>query len=99
MKEPTLVVALWAAVAALAGLVGLGLRAILTGKLVPKSTLDRAYAESDKWEQAWHLSQETLRETVQQGMHDLGGRMDANTEGLRLVERFMEALPARGRTR
>lgn len=91
MKDPTLVWALWASVVALAGLVGGFVRAILTGRLVPRSALDDSRTDRDKWEAAWLLSQATMGE--------FEGRLEANTEALRLVERLVEALATRGPTR
>ena len=99
IKDPTLVSVLGAAVVALASLVGVGIRAILTGRLVTKPVLDRAYAESDKWERAYITSQETLREVVQQGNAEVGTRMDANTEGLRTMGSILDAFVARGQPR
>lgn len=90
-KEPTLLWALWVSLGAMASLVGLGIRAILKGDLVAKAVLDRAHAEGDKWENAWMLSQQTMGE--------FGGRLDANTEALRLHEQLLTALATRGPTR
>jgi hypothetical protein len=98
-KDPTLVWALWVSLVAMAGLVGAFVRAILTGRLVPRTTVEDIRADRDKWETAWRLSQAALQETVQQGLGDIGGRMDANTDGLRLVERLVEALATKGPVR
>ncbi|GAA3223302.1 hypothetical protein [Actinocorallia longicatena] len=99
MKDPTLVWALWGAVAFLGTLVGAFIRAILVGALVPRTVLDRAHAEGDKWEQAWHTSQEALAVTVQQGFGEVGAQLTANTEGVRMMERIVDALVARGPAR
>lgn len=89
MKDPTLVWALWAAVVALAGLLGAVVRALLTGGLVPRSAVDDIRADRDKWETAWKLSQEAREEE--------SGRLDANTEALRLVEKVIEPITSKGR--
>lgn len=91
MKEPTLIYVLWVGLGATFGVIGLGLRAIIKGDLVPKSTLDRAYAESDKWQAAWHTSQKTMGE--------FSGRLDANTESLGFMRQLVEALAAKGPVR
>lgn len=41
----------------LLAVVGAGLRAILTGKLVPASVLQAEKERADKWEAAWRLSE------------------------------------------
>jgi hypothetical protein len=89
MKDPTLVWALWAAVVALAGLLGAVVRALLTGGLVPRNAVDDIRQDRDKWEQAWKLSQEARDEEA--------ARLDANTEALRLVEKIIEPITAKGR--
>lgn len=91
MKDPTLVSALAAAVVALAGLLGAVVRALLTGGLVPRSAVDDIRADRDKWETAWKLSQEAREEE--------SGRLDANTEALRLVEKVIEPITSKGRVR
>ncbi len=88
MKDPTLLAVLWGAVGGLAGIVALTIRSILTGRLVPRSAVDDIRADRDKWETAWKLSQQTMTEVE--------GRLDANTEALRLVEQLVTALAARG---
>lgn len=88
MKDPTLLWALWATTVALAGLIGAGLRAILTGKLVPRTALDDAYRDRDKWETAANLKDQAITE--------FRGRLDANTEALELVLQLTEALATKG---
>jgi hypothetical protein len=78
-------------VAALIGIVGLMLRAIVRGDLVPRKHLEDAQAERDKWEGAWRLQQAALSE--------FDGRLDANTEALRLVEQLVSALATKGSAR
>ena len=78
-------------VVGLIGIVGLMLRAIVRGDLVPRKHLEDAQAERDKWEGAWRLQQETLAE--------IDARLDANTEALRLVEQLVNALAAKGTPR
>lgn len=91
MKDPTLVWALWISLGALASLVGFGIRAILTGQLVPRNAVDDIRADRDKWEAAWKLSQETMSE--------FDGRLDANTEAIRLAAQLVEALATKGTAR
>lgn len=91
MKDPTLLYVLWAAVLAMTALVGAGVRAILTGRLVPRSAVEDVRADRDKWELAWQNSQATITA--------FEGRLDANTEALKLMERLMDALVARGPAR
>lgn len=91
MKDPTLVWALWISLGALASLVGFGIRAILTGQLVPRSAVEDIRADRDKWEKAWQLSQETMSE--------FDGRLDANTEAIRLAAQLVEALATKGTAR
>lgn len=91
MKDPTLLTVLWSVIAALASIVGLTVRSILTGRLVPRSAVEDIRADREKWETAWHLSQQTMTE--------FAARVDANTEALRLVERILDALVARGPAR
>lgn len=74
----------------LLGIVGWIVRAVLSGKLVPRTAVDDIRADRDKWEAAWRLQQAALGE--------IDGRLDANTEALRLVERLVEALATKGTT-
>ena len=77
-------------VTGLIGVVGWIVRAVLSGKLVPRSAVDDIRADRDKWESAWRLQQEALAE--------IDGRLDANTEALRLVEQLVTALATKGTT-
>ncbi|MFV2172355.1 hypothetical protein [Actinomadura sp. LOL_011] len=74
----------------LIAMVGLVVRSILTGRLVPRSAVDDIRADRDKWESAWRLQQETLAA--------IDDRLDANTEALRLVEQLVQALATKGGT-
>lgn len=75
----------------LVAFVGLVLRAILQGKLVPRSAVDDIRADRDKWESAWRLSQDTMAE--------VDARLDANTEALRLMQQLVDALATKGTVR
>lgn len=85
---PTLVAG--GVVVVLIGIVGLVLRSIIRGDLVPRQHLVDAQAERDKWEAAWRLQQAALSE--------IDTRLDANTEALRLMEQLVNALATRGMT-
>jgi hypothetical protein len=74
----------------LVAVVGLTIRSIIQGNLVPRQHLVDVQAERDKWEAAWRLQQEALAE--------IDSRLDANTEALRLVEQLVNALATRGTT-
>jgi hypothetical protein len=74
----------------LVGVVGLTIRSIIKGNLVPRQHLVDVQAERDKWEAAWRLQQATLAE--------IDARLDANTEALRLVEQLVNALATKGTT-
>jgi Tfp pilus assembly protein PilX len=54
----------------LLGLVGFSVRAVLSGRLIPRNVHDEAVAreraETEKWHQAWGLSEETRREVADQ---------------------------------
>lgn len=78
-------------VTAVVATLAFAVRAILTGGLVPRQHLVDMQAERDKWEAAWRLSQETIKE--------FDGRLDANTEALRLVEQLVNALATKGSAR
>jgi hypothetical protein len=75
----------------LVGVVGLTIRSIIRGDLVPRQYLQDVQKERDKWEAAWRVSQETMSE--------FDGRLDANTEALRLVEQLVNALATKGTAR
>lgn len=91
MKDPTLVWALWGATVAQFGLLSAVVRAILKGTLVPRSGLDDVRADRDKWEAACT--------TKDQSLDAISGRLEANTEALRLMQALMDALVARGPAR
>lgn len=79
-------------ITALVGVVAFGLRALIRGDLVPRKVLEDVEERADKWEAAWAQSQETIK--------DLGGRIDAVTEGLRTIERaFTSVTSAASRER
>jgi hypothetical protein len=71
----------------LLGIVGVGLRAILKGKLVPESVLKREADRADKWEQAWRES-EARADAVD-------GRLQAIAEGTELNTQLLSQLLAR----
>lgn len=71
--------------------VGLIVRSIIKGTLVPRQHLLDVQAERDTWRDAWKVSQETMAE--------FDGRLDANTEALRLVEQLVNALATKGSVR
>lgn len=75
----------------LVGVVGLTIRSIIRGDLVPRQYLKDIQTERDKWEAAWRVSQGTIAE--------FDGRLDANTEALRLVEQLVNALATKGTAR
>lgn len=91
MKDPTLLTVLWAVIVALAGIVGVTVRSILTGRLVPRSALDDARADRDKWE--------TACQTKELVISEFAGRLEANSEAMRLNTALLEALVARGPVR
>jgi hypothetical protein len=72
----------------LLSVVGLTIRSIIKGDLVPRSAVNDIRADRDKWEQAWNKSQDT--QAAQ------NARLDANTEALRLVEQLLNALASKG---
>lgn len=75
----------------LVAVVGLTIRSIIKGDLVPRQYLKDLQIERDKWETAWRLSQETMAE--------FDGRLDANTEALRLMHQLVDALATKGTAR
>lgn len=75
----------------LVGIIGAGLRSILKGDLVPRQHLVDVRADRDKWEAAWRTQQATIAE--------FDGQLAANTEALRLMQQFVEALAVKGQAR
>lgn len=75
----------------LLGIVGVGVRAILTGKLVPESVLKREADRADKWEAACHKSEERL--------DAFEGRLNSLTEGTELTAQLLQSLMERARRR
>lgn len=75
----------------LVAIVGLTIRSIIKGDLVPRQHLVDTQAERDKWEAAWKLSQSTIGE--------LDARLEANTEALRLMQQLVDALATRSPSR
>lgn len=71
----------------LLGIVGVGLRAILTGKLVPESVLTREADRADKWEAAWRESD--ARATA------VDGRLQAIAEASELNTQLLSQLMSR----
>lgn len=71
----------------LLGVVSVGLRAILTGKLVPESVLKREADRADKWEQAWRESEARADAT--------DGRLQAIAEGTELNTQLLSQLVTR----
>lgn len=71
-------------ITALIGVVGVGIRAILRGDLVPRKVVEDIEERADKWENSWNDSQATYK--------DLTGRLDAVTEGLRTIEKALTAV-------
>ncbi|TDD97654.1 hypothetical protein [Actinomadura rubrisoli] len=78
-------------VAGLLATIVLIVRSIIQGALVPRQHLLDVQAERDKWEAAWRVQQETLAE--------IDGRLDANTEALRLMQQLVDALATKGSAR
>lgn len=75
----------------LVGVVGLTIRSIIRGDLVPRQHLIDAQTDRDKWRDAW---------TVQQGtIGEFRGQLEANTEALRFAQQLLEALAAKGPAR
>lgn len=75
----------------LVAVVGLTIRSIIRGDLVPRQYLKDVQTERDKWEAAWRVSQDTMAE--------FDGRLDANTEALRLMQQLVDALAVKGTAR
>lgn len=71
----------------LLGVVGVGLRAILTGRLVPESVLKAEERRADKWEQAWRES-EVRADAVD-------GRLQAIAEASELNTQLLSQLMSR----
>ncbi|WP_242892411.1 hypothetical protein [Actinomadura litoris] len=78
-------------VAALLATIVLLVQSIIKGNLVPRQHLLDVQAERDKWEAAWRLQQETLTE--------IDGRLDANTEALKLMQHLIDSLATKGPAR
>lgn len=75
----------------LVAVVGLTIRSIIKGDLVPRSAVADIRADRDKWEAAWHRQQDTITQ--------FEGQLAANTEALKFQQQFVEALATRGTVR
>ncbi|MFI0484895.1 hypothetical protein [Actinomadura sp. 9N215] len=75
----------------LVAVVGLTIRSIIRGDLVPRQYLKDVQAERDTWREAWTVQQATIAE--------FRGQLEANTEALRFTQQLVEALAAKGPAR
>lgn len=73
----------------LLALLGAGLRAILTGKLVPRSVLADEKERADKWERAWRESEARA--------DAIDGRLQAIAEASATSVQLLESLTRRAR--
>ncbi|WP_141576109.1 hypothetical protein [Actinomadura sp. WMMA1423] len=73
----------------LLGAVGLVVRAIVRGDLVPRSVLEREERRADKWEASCHKSEERI--------DAFEGRLDSLTEAAELHTQLLSSLIERAR--
>lgn len=73
----------------LVGVVGLTIRAIVRGDLVPRRVLEDEKERADKWEQAWRTSEAR--------MDALDGRLQAIAEASATSTQLLESLTHRAR--
>lgn len=73
----------------LLAVVGLVVRSIVRGELVPRSVLEAERAHADKWESAWRESEKR--------MDALDGRLDAISEGAAITNQLLSDLTTRAR--